>query len=191
MPRSRQPEKDRLKKSRLKKVSGALKFKAFRPSSPKEAKEYLRAVADHLSNLPNASTRFRFVALGIKQFLRGTVPLSHALGLAPKTTTKRGRPSVASSKVTAITKMLVEKVPVPKIAQVIGVSKSVVDRVGADYRAITWETALNKVDIGEELPEIEAKDAERRAMKVQKDRRVAILDGIASAIPLTKLLPEE
>ena len=44
------------------------KWKA--PSSPDEAREWLKAVADHLLAFPNGSSRFRFVGNRIKKYLR-------------------------------------------------------------------------------------------------------------------------
>lgn len=75
-------EKDRLSKARLKR-NVHLKLKMVRPLSPEEAKKFIRAVADHLSNLPNASHAFRFVAFAIKRFLRAPDKrnLSKELGL--------------------------------------------------------------------------------------------------------------
>lgn len=101
MPKIKTPERDRLKKAHYKKKTrlkldapegfrAPTKFEMVRPKSPEEAKEFLRAVADHLSNVPYASGRFRFVAMAIKRFLRNSKRgLSQELALvAPP-----GRPS--------------------------------------------------------------------------------------------------
>src|SRR5262245_19697353 len=54
-----------------------------RPSDPKQAKQWLNDVADHLSNLPNAGPSYRFVAFAIKRTLRKGQPedLCRELGL--------------------------------------------------------------------------------------------------------------
>jgi hypothetical protein len=71
MPRTKDHEKNRLKKARLKKLSRFPKnAKLKRPSDPEQAKEWLREVADHLSNHLNAGPCFRFVAYAIKKYLR-------------------------------------------------------------------------------------------------------------------------
>jgi hypothetical protein len=91
-----QPERERLKKARLKKLARLTnilpegyrtppKMRMVRPTSPKEAKEFLRDVADHLSNLPRARPRYRFVAYAIKRYLRDSKArdLCNELGLTP------------------------------------------------------------------------------------------------------------
>ena len=74
MPRrEKNHEKNRLKNARLKKLSLLPKNKKIRrPSDPVQAEEWLRDVADHLSNLPNASHGYRFVAYAIKRYLRNS-----------------------------------------------------------------------------------------------------------------------
>jgi hypothetical protein len=71
MPRYKDHEKNRLKNARLKKLSLLPKNKKLkRPSDPEQAKEWLRDVADHLSNRLNAGPGYRFVAYAIKRYLR-------------------------------------------------------------------------------------------------------------------------
>ena len=84
MPRTKDHEKNRLKKARLKKLSRFPKnAKLKRPSDPEQAKEWLREVADHLSNHLNAGPCFRFVAYAIKKYLRHpkTLDLASELNL--------------------------------------------------------------------------------------------------------------
>jgi len=84
MPRNQDHEKNRLKNARLKKLSLFPKSARLkRPSDPEQAKEWLRQVADHLSNLINAGPGFRFVACAIKKYLRRpkTIELARELGL--------------------------------------------------------------------------------------------------------------
>lgn len=69
MPRNKEHERNRLKNARQKKLS-LLPKNMKRPSGPEQAKEWLRDVADHLSNRPNAGPGFRFVAYAIKRYLR-------------------------------------------------------------------------------------------------------------------------
>lgn len=75
-------EKERLSQAGLKRRS-LLPKRFKRPSDPEQAKEWLRSVADHLSNFPNAGPSFRFVAYAIKKHLRNpkTSFLAHELGL--------------------------------------------------------------------------------------------------------------
>ena len=83
MPRCKaNHEKNRLLGARLKRKS--LFPKTFKhPSDPEQAKGWLRGVADHLSNFPNAGPSFRFVAYAIKKYLRAPKSrnLSKELGL--------------------------------------------------------------------------------------------------------------
>lgn len=76
-------EKNRLEKARLKRHSPIPKLKLKRPADPEQAKEYLRELADHLSNQSPGSRRFRFIAFAIKKFLRNGAKgdISHELGL--------------------------------------------------------------------------------------------------------------
>ena len=76
-------ETNRLKNARLKKRALFPKSKKLkRPSDSEQAREWLRQVADHLSNFPNAGPAYRFVACAIKRFLRGKPGnLSKELGL--------------------------------------------------------------------------------------------------------------
>ena len=54
------------------------------PSSPNEAREWLRGVADYLSSVPNASNRLKFTAHAIKKYLSGKCSLEAALALKKK-----------------------------------------------------------------------------------------------------------
>lgn len=203
MPKLKMSEKDRLRKAHLKKktrlnldapegfgVSTITKMKMVRPRSPEEAKEFLRAVADHLSNMPYGSSRFRFVAYGLKRFLTGKETLSRALGLSQQARPVLGRPSTSSEQVSTVTEMLVRNVSVKQISTETRLSKSTIDRIRADYNAVAWESARRKVDVGQMIPDIEATDAKERLLKVPKHRRVAIIEGMARAIPLSDLLPD-
>lgn len=167
-----------------------LKLKVKKPSSPGEAKKWLETTAEYLSQVPNASHALLFVAHGLNNFLTDNVPLPQALGLKSQKDTKPGRPSVSTKKVKEITTMLVQQEAIPKIVKTVRVSKSVIERVRADLHAIDWSTALSKIDIGEELPAIEDKDAEIRASKIPKARRKAIIQGIADAIQIREILPD-
>ncbi len=162
------------------------------PSSPKEAREWLLRIADHLETFPNAGPSFRFVAGAIKKYLQnpGANRLQQELGLVMKQSPKEGRPSVSPETVSTVTEMLVQGKTVAEISRQVKASKSTIDRIRADYNALTWKTALKKVEVGEMLPAIEASEAEERALKVSQERRTAIFEGIARAIPLKSLLPD-
>ena len=62
--------------------------------------------------------------------------------------------------------MLAAKEPVPKIAKVVKVSQTTVERVRPEYRAVTFEAALDRLEKDDVLPEIEYKRADRRAREV-------------------------
>jgi gluconate kinase len=98
MPRDKDHEKNRLRTARLKKLSRFPKStKLKRPSDPEQAKEWLRDVADHLSNLSNAGPPFRFAAYAIKRFLRSnTRNLSKELDLV----SPRGRQRTFKERIT-------------------------------------------------------------------------------------------
>lgn len=187
-------EKNRLKNVRVRKPS-LLPKRFKRPSDPEQARKWLREVADHLSNFPNAGPGYRFVAYAIKKFLHapGKMRLGDALGLKPRIDSKRGRPPVPAKTIRAISKMLTLKVDVQKIVEVVDRSKSFVESIRADYRAVTWEAPLSKIDIGDELRQIspEFQAAEARERQVPKVRRDAIILGISDAIPLSEIIPNE
>lgn len=182
-------EKNRLLVARQKRLSILPKtFK--RPSDPEQAKEWLRGVADHLSNHPNAAPSFRFVAYAIKRYLKHpTLRLNKALGLVAKETVREGRPPAPAETVTRVTTLLVQGVAVQAISKQTQVSQSTINRIRADYNALRWETARQKVERGELIPDIEASDAQARELKISPDRRAAICEGIAEAIRLEDILP--
>ena len=180
MERDRKGEKTRVERAFLRKHSLPLKFR--KPSDPEQAREWLLDVANHLFKYPYAGPAKRFVAYGLMRFLSGKESLSRALRLLPPTEVKAGRPSISLEQVRTVTEMLVRKVPVKQIAGETRLSKSTIDRVQADYNALTFKTALQKVEVGEMLPDIEARDAQKRAGKISKQRRKAIMEGIARAI---------
>lgn len=74
----------------LKRLSLLPRQRIKRPSSPEEAKVWLREVARTLYRQPNASNQLRFVARAIRVFLmgKGKISLDAAFGL----TSKRGAP---------------------------------------------------------------------------------------------------
>lgn len=183
-------EKNHLLQARLKRKS-LLPQTFKRPSDPEQAREWLRKVADHLFDYPYAGPAQRFVAYGLRRFLSGKESLGRALGLSPQTEVKVGRPSISSKQVSAVTEMLVREVPVKQIAKETRLSKSTIDRVRADYNALTLRTALQKVEVGERLPDIELHDAQKRAGNVSKQRRKAIVEGIARTISSKNLLPDQ
>jgi hypothetical protein len=113
------------------------------PSSPEEAREWLEAAARHLSEWPNASRRFRFVgyalAAALKRGAHDKESLLHALRLIPSTGAKRrrGNQPVSLESVRGIAKMLGKKASIPDILKSFDVSKTTIDRVRTEYRALT------------------------------------------------------
>ncbi len=100
-----------------------------------------------------------------------------------------GRPAVPSAKISTIARLLTRKASMAAIMKAVGLSKSTVNRVRADYNAVTYETALRRVGIeGEMLRDREYRVAETRARKVPPRVRTAIIQGIANAIKLKDLL---
>ena len=79
--------------------------------------------------------------------------------------------------------MLTQKVDTSTIAKKTKRSKTTVEKVRADYRAITLDEALSHIEKGEYLPDIEYNIAERRARTISPNVRAAIIKGIADAIP--------
>ena len=79
----------------------ALKLKVKQPSSPAEARKWLKATAADLSTVPNASHPLLFVAHGINEFLKGKgkISLDVAFGVTPK----RGAPRKLSKVKTRLT----------------------------------------------------------------------------------------
>ena len=87
--------------------------------------------------------------------------------------------------------MLTQKVDASTIAKKTKRSKTTVERIRADYRAITLDEAFSHIELGESLPDIEYKRAEIRARSVLPAVRAAIIRGISDAISLKDILPEE
>lgn len=98
------------------------------------------------------------------------------------------KPKITPRQVTAIAKQLAKNVPVSEIANAVKVSQTTVERVRADYNAITFRTALARLAPGDYLADIEHKHAERRARGVSKAWRDAILKGMSDSISLEDLL---
>jgi hypothetical protein len=167
------------------------------PSSPDEAREWLQGAADYLSAVPNASNRLRFVGRALTDYLKGDrkgeQSLRQALGLVPQEDTKRnaGNQPVSLVEVREISKMLCEKATVQEIVTAVGRSKETVHDVRADMNALGMERQLNKVDIGEELPAIEARDAEARMSTIPRARISAIIQGMVDATTADEFLPED
>jgi len=111
------------------------------------------------------------------------MPKNKKTALQHKTASQRGRPPVSDRKVRAISRMLTRKADVPTISRAVGLSQTTVERLRADYRAITLEEALSHIEKGEYLPDIEYNIAERRARTISAKVRAAILKGIVDAIP--------
>lgn len=78
--------------------------------------------------------------------------------------------------------MLTQKVDTSTIAKRVKRSKTTIEKVRADYRAITLDEALSHIEKGEVLPDIEYKDAEERARKIPAKVRTAIIRGIVDTI---------
>jgi hypothetical protein len=77
--------------------------------------------------------------------------------------------------------MLAQNHAVEEIAKLIRVSKTTVERVRADYNALTFKTALSKLSPGDWLDDIQYKQAEIRARGVRGNIRRAIIAGIVDA----------
>jgi hypothetical protein len=88
---------------------------------------------------------------------------------------------ITPRQVKSISRMLAANEPVAKIVKAVKVSQTTVERVRADYRAVTFEAALDRLDKGDYLPDIEYKRAEIRARIVPPDVRTAIIAGIIEA----------
>lgn len=107
---------------------------------------------------------------------------------------KRGRPGVSSTKVTAIAKMLSKKATHARIAKVVGVSKTTVDRVSKLWNAMAWQ-GKDTTDLSDlcKLPEGELSEARKKILqelevaftkaseKVPKVLRAAIIKGVVAA----------
>jgi hypothetical protein len=112
----------------------------------------------------------------------------------PRTAANRGRPSVPFNKVKAVARMLAQadrlnqKPEIATIAKKTKLSPTTVQRIRADYRALTLDEAKSHIEIGESLPDVEYKRAERRARTVSKRVHEAIVEGIAEAIQLEDLV---
>lgn len=94
---------------------------------------------------------------------------------------KKGRPAVSLKKIRTISRLLTRKASVPEIVKSVGLSKTTVDRVRADYNAVLMVRAYGSVDIGESVPDIEWRQGERRAKMIKTDVYKAIIQGIADA----------
>jgi hypothetical protein len=131
--REKDHEKTRLKNARLKKLSLFPKRKKLkRPSDPEQARKWLREVADHLSNFPNAGPGYRFVAYAIKRFLRSnTRNLSKELGLIyppgkPRTFQERSANMDTARKIDALIRAG-EKWP--QVEEKLGMDKRTLERI--------------------------------------------------------------
>jgi hypothetical protein len=164
------------KKASSKSLKGLPKQKVKEPSSSQEAKEWLQAAADYLSQVPNSSHALQFVAHGINKFLKDNVPLSQALGKKLSKDSKLGRPMVDSEKITAMTKMLLEGVSVSEIAKAQSVSKSTVEKLRAEVNALRGQRQH-----GAKPDESSWDDFDERAAKIPKNRLQAILQEIITA----------
>ena len=89
------------KKASSKSLKRLPKQKIKEPSSPQEAREWLQAATDYLSQVPNSSHALQFVAHGINEFLKGKgkISLDAAFGMTPK----RGAPRNPSKVKTRLT----------------------------------------------------------------------------------------
>lgn len=98
------------------------------------------------------------------------------------------KPKITPRQVKAIAKRLAQNVTVLEIARAVKVSRTTVERVRADYNAITLRTALRRLTPGDYLADYEYKEAERRARGVSEAWRAAILQGIADSITRKDLI---
>jgi len=162
-------------KHTLKHLERLPKQKLRAPSSPKEAKEWLRDVANQLSRYPNAGPRLRFHALAIKKFLRapGRVSLIAVLGLKPQENRRRGRPPILPNKIEEICNMLDQRISSPIIAQTVGVSKRFIETISAELNALR-----GKRQHGAKPDTFSWEYANERASRIPK-KRLQVLRGQA------------
>lgn len=90
-------------------------------------------------------------------------------------------PKITTRQVRSISRRLAMKDPAETIAKVLKISLTTVNRVRADYRAITYEVALDRLEPNEYLADPEYRHAERRAKGVSSEWRAAIIQGIVDA----------
>jgi hypothetical protein len=177
--------------------SRLLKDTMPRPANSKEARKWLNELADFLSTSPNVPRRFRFIAYGIKKFLRHHEPLQRALGLASPQNTRRGRPAVPDDTVRSIVSMLCKNAKLPNdnrisvsdIAKNAGVSKDTVETIRAELNkvAMTVPDYERDPDSNDVRP-TEWKSAEERAQQVPPARRRVIIEGMAESIDWCELV---
>jgi len=104
------------------------------------------------------------------------------------------KPKITPSQVTAIVKRLANAKRLDKaasaseIAETVKVSQTTVERVRADYNAITLQNELSRLAPDDSLADIEYKRAERRARGVNKVWRDAIVKGMRDSISLKDLI---
>ena len=91
-------------------------------------------------------------------------------------------PKITIRQVRSISKRIALKDPVEKIAKDLKVSLSTVNRVRADYRATTYESALDRLEPDAYLADPEYKYAEIRAKGVNPQWRDAIIKGIVKGL---------
>ena len=91
------------------------------------------------------------------------------------------RPKITARQVRLISKKIALKEPVEKIKNALKISLSTINRVRADYRALTYEAALECLEHGEYLTDPEYKQALIKERGVSKQWRSAIIQGIVDA----------
>ena len=177
-------------KARLKKIGLLPIRKVKAPSSPKEARKWLESAARYLYAVPNASNALKFVACGIRIFLSGKRSLHDALGLEHHTYSKprRGRPQVPFATVRGIARLLTEGSDLSVIKERFPVSKTTLDRIRTDYRALTFTIPEgHRMDDGD-VREKEWRMAVRRAQGIRPEWRAAIILGLSDYITSDMLI---
>lgn len=151
-----------------------------------QARERLQDLVDHLSNFPNASRSLRYAADAIKKYLRGGYSsLDEAFNLVAHSGTprRRGNQPLSDEQVRTVAKMLRKGAEVPVIVKSCNLSKTTVDRVKTEYRALLHIVqGYSRIKHGE-LREGDWKTIERRARSIDPPEwRKPIIQGIADVI---------
>jgi len=179
MPRSKDHDRTRLRKARLKELSLLPATRKKRPSDPEEAKQWLRDVADHLSRLPYAGPRFRFVASAIETYLADTKNhnLLEELCLIPSPRAKtKGQPKFSIDTTASVIEMLCAGQSVKRISTALDVKESRVKLVRGNINRL-----LGVRQHGAKPDGISIEDARKYAASLPQKELIAMLSATISA----------